>query len=117
MFVHRHKNLGRQRYTEDQPLSNSQLRNCQLDLFQVGDGICDDAIDKAKDCLHDMGDCCQPVINATRCSECHCTWYDKYQPTSLEEMLFQELQEPQDWYTFYANSNPKGHAVQDIYPQ
>ena len=92
-------------------------RVCVADVYMVGDGICDDWIDKDRHCLHDMGDCCQPVINTTRCTECRCQWYDKYQPTSLEEMLFQELQEPQDWYTFYANSNPKGRTVQNIHPQ
>ena len=76
---------------------------CLFDYSLVGDGVCDDDIETEKRCLWDMGDCCLATIDTSRCTECRCWWLNSTQPTSMEQSVFQDQQEPMDFYSYYWN--------------
>ena len=76
---------------------------CLFDYALVGDGVCDDDIDLEKRCNWDMGDCCLPTIDTSRCTECRCWWLNSTQSTSMEQSVFQDQQEPMDFYSYYWN--------------
>ena len=44
---------------------------CTESAALVGDGICDDKLNKAE-CFFDYGDCCNPASDRTFCTDCTC---------------------------------------------
>ncbi len=53
---------------------------------RIGDGICDDDLSNER-CLNDMSDCCAPIIDASRCTECICPIDDLSRGHTKEEYL------------------------------
>ena len=58
---------------------------------RIGDGICDDMPSEiynvTSKCAGDMGDCCMPVIDTSRCVECICLNDNLTHASSMMEFI------------------------------
>lgn len=61
-------------------------RGCTVAMHKIGDGICDDEADSDR-CLNDHGDCCKPIIDSSRCTECICGFDGIKRATNIDEYL------------------------------
>lgn len=87
---------------DNHPSGYPEGRNCTVPLSVIGDGVCDDEADRDR-CLNDEGDCCKPIIDASRCTECICNHDGIKRATDLDGYL--------EYVKDYPNYNIREHFL------